>query len=1004
MTAPDGGTLARANVVVTIEFTGDKDLTARAKKAAKAVEREFTRATKRAETAAEHDARNIAEAFERSAKRVDRALGDIALKEAFEEARAEGGEGLARLAEQFKTDVERIERTVKDADLRLSEENIRKFEAQLRKLEADLRGAERSRRLAIQIDPDFDTAELDRQIAELRAKVFKARTGLEIKIPVEVEQNRLRRAFAAVEKRLDSVNRVASRTGKILGTIGGVAGGIVSTVGRLAGGLTKLASTFGKVLGIASLVVGAIGLVGGAVGALLSSVVPLLGVINLLSGALGVLPAILAGVGAGVATLVIGFRGIGDVIKQAKLAAASGDTKKLDKALEKLAPSARAAVKEFFALGPAFTNLRIRVQEALFRGLATTIRRVATAELPLLSKGFTQLAIEFNAGAKIFAKGLISKASLRDQSTVFSNLRSALRALLPAIDPLRKALTDVVTVGSGKLPSLAASLTKVSQSIANSIEAARKSGALDEFFNRGIESAKQLGRVIGNVAGAFAGISNAARSSGQGLLDNLERSTEAFEKFTKSFRGQEDIASFFLSLARVTAAFKPVLGEIVDLITRDLAPAFADIAVALGPGLVNFFDSLGEVVTAASFGLLQFAVALTDTFSDPVIQESLREIGELIAAAFTDLAGDVGPFISSVLRIAKAVIPLVGPLGRLAVIVAKLIADLAQRVSSDLGAVIDSIGAAVTEVGPGLIDFVQQVLKSLADPETRASLIALFKAIGDALKSLGPFIEPLTSAFRLLAQALAALSDLLGPAAVLLLGLAVAIAGPLGVLLAIGALIAAIVVKLIPALGKMAASIGGSVVIATRNAAASMISLGGAIDSAAAKLLGFGKDSFEIGDALKRGVDAAVQHTEDRFNDLPPSLRSAGGRAGAAAGQALVDNLQSALRNANLQATVAVNATINGPARAVFAAGGVVESPTMALIGEQSRREVVLPLTNPGRLRELLADPRVAGPVAAAQAGGTGATVHQTFNVTTGQVNERALAAMLSARMLGGLR
>lgn len=55
-----------------------------------------------------------------------------------------------------------------------------------------------------------------------------------------------------------------------------------------------------------------------------------------------------------------------------------------------------------------------------------------------------------------------------------------------------------------------------------------------------------------------------------------------------------------------------------------------------------------------------------------------------------------------------------------------------------------------------------------------------------------------------------------------------------------------------------------------------------------------------------------------------------------------------------------------------YATGGLVASPTLAALAETGRPEAVLPLTNPSRMSQLLSDPRIGGPVAAAmpQAGG----------------------------------
>jgi hypothetical protein len=52
------------------------------------------------------------------------------------------------------------------------------------------------------------------------------------------------------------------------------------------------------------------------------------------------------------------------------------------------------------------------------------------------------------------------------------------------------------------------------------------------------------------------------------------------------------------------------------------------------------------------------------------------------------------------------------------------------------------------------------------------------------------------------------------------------------------------------------------------------------------------------------------------------------------------------------------------------AAGRYVDRPMISALGEGGRPEVVLPLTDAARMRHLISDPRVSGPMVAALAAG----------------------------------
>lgn len=99
--------------------------------------------------------------------------------------------------------------------------------------------------------------------------------------------------------------------------------------------------------------------------------------------------------------------------------------------------------------------------------------------------------------------------------------------------------------------------------------------------------------------------------------------------------------------------------------------------------------------------------------------------------------------------------------------------------------------------------------------------------------------------------------------------------------------------------------------------------------------------------------------------------------------QALLDELERAR-------TVTFEVVVNGAGKKIsfspttgvvaLAEGGVMRRATPAIVGEAGP-EAVLPLSRPGRMAEILADPSVAGPIAAAMGGGGAATnVYLTVN------------------------
>jgi len=92
-----------------------------------------------------------------------------------------------------------------------------------------------------------------------------------------------------------------------------------------------------------------------------------------------------------------------------------------------------------------------------------------------------------------------------------------------------------------------------------------------------------------------------------------------------------------------------------------------------------------------------------------------------------------------------------------------------------------------------------------------------------------------------------------------------------------------------------------------------------------------------------------------------------------------------------------------GPMRG-NAMGGYFDSPEVGLYGEAGP-EVILPLSKPARLRELLSDARVLTPITAAMGGGHGGGgVAPTVNVAAPQVPFGAIASAVESAVVRGMR
>lgn len=521
--------------------------------------------------------------------------------------------------------------------------------------------------------------------------------------------------------------------------------------GRLQNFGKSFASGFGSVLaGGASLV--ALGAKAGValagITSLAQGVIGLVGVLQNASGAAALLPAALAGVVAVAATVKIGLSGVGDAFK----ALASGDTAKLNEALKKLAPSAQEFVRSAQAIKPAFDDMKLSVQQALFQNLGGTLRDIGARFLPVLKTGFTGIAAELNTAAVGIGRFLTDARTTGQVGSIFDNIRKSVAALAPSFTSILDALLNITDVGSTFLPGLANSFSKVTDNFAQFIQKSKDSGALSDFIQTAIDTIKQLGTVIKNVFGILGDVINAANISGGGLLNNLISITDEIHKFTSSAEGSQAINTFFVSMSKVIAAVLPIVLNLAGIFATQLAPALANIVTTLAPVVNQFLGALGEALKAAIPGIQ----ALVQGFADLIagLQPALPAIGQLAAV----LGNGLG-------QVLTALAPVIGQL------VTALATTLAQAIPPLIPIItqlVTIIGQILTAVAPLIAPLVQLATAALGPILTIvAALIPPFQQLIDSvLKALQPLIPVISQAFTELGTALAPLAGALGSAVV----------------------------------------------------------------------------------------------------------------------------------------------------------------------------------------------------------------------------------------------
>lgn len=398
------------------------------------------------------------------------------------------------------------------------------------------------------------------------------------------------------------------------------------------------------------------------------------------AGVLGVIPAALAGLKVVTSAITLGLTGMSDAFS----AIASGDAAAFDEATKNMAGSARDFARAVRDVKPAFDQLRLGTQQALFEGLADVVKPLADTYLPVAGDAFRRIAQSANGAAREVADFMLQGQQVETVRHFLDNVNVGFANLATAARPAVSAILDIVNTGSNQFPRMTQAVNQWAEAFAARVRGAAESGALDAFFQRSIDAVQQLGRIFGNVFEGIGNIMHAAGSVGGGFLATIEKITAKFAEFTGGVEGFTAFQSFFSSMQRVVDALGPAFFELVSVIGTGLLPILADIASIMGPILVPIFEAFGRLLNAlrpvfiaianavatAMEALIPFFDALGEAVQDamPTLGPMIQDIGEAFAALFEAMV----PLAPLFVDLLEAVLPIIPPF-------IQMIADLMPR-------------------------------------------------------------------------------------------------------------------------------------------------------------------------------------------------------------------------------------------------------------------------------------------------------------------------------------
>lgn len=509
-----------------------------------------------------------------------------------------------------------------------------------------------------------------------------------------------------------------------------------------AGGSTRFGLSLRSLAGVASTAAGVLGRVGigvAGLGAAAGTAAPLLaGIVTTLqniapAGAVAV-TGMLA-IQQASAVVKLGMVGMDDAISAALDPSKAAE---FSKALEKLAPNARAFAVAVRDAQPALQALQQGVQNRLFANFGGELERLGTAVLPVVRTNLNQTATTLNGmalGVSVAARRLATNGAL---GQAMAGANKGLLNLRRVPGQVVTALGQLAAAGAPAFDRITAAAGRAASGIGERLGKAFESGALERAVNTAIDVLKDLGTVGANIFATLGNIMAPVQDAGGGLVGVLKEITGALRDATGTQGFQQAIGAVAQVMGTLARTVGPLLGQALA--------AIGPIFTALGPPVERLITNLGTALSPIITAL------------GPVLGAAATAVGVLVDAV-SPLLPVIGNLIASLLPPLVPLLQAVGDVFRQAGPVVQL---LGQTLAASLAPILAQLPALITPLATHLSTMARTIFPLLSQTivQLSPSLTQIGVAFGQLLVAAGPLITVLT---QLTARGLASLITVLTP-------------------------------------------------------------------------------------------------------------------------------------------------------------------------------------------------------------------------------------------------
>ncbi|MFJ6566651.1 peptidoglycan DD-metalloendopeptidase family protein [Streptomyces sp. NPDC091292] len=411
---------------------------------------------------------------------------------------------------------------------------------------------------------------------------------------------------------------------------------------------------------------------------------------------------------------------------------AATQTSKVNEALAKLSPNARLFVGALQAMAPAWTGLRLDVQDRLFAGIGTRLQTVGALILPTVQAGLGGIADELNRMARYGFDAVANLEKTGQLKGVFDGVQSSLGNLNRIPGQLLTGLAQLSIAAQPAFDRMTAGAASAMDQVMAKLAKGLENGKLTDAINASLDVAISFGHVLADVGGLIRGITQAA-AGGQGdFFATIGATIKELRRVVELPEVQDALKQIFTAVSAIVGLLAGALGQAIQAVLPILA--------ALAPFIVQVADLLAPVIR----DLMQ------------TLREALLPIGKalgpilvLAAQAAIALVGALSPLLPVIGDLVAQLLPAVEPLFDLLVTIFAALTPVVRDVAGMLGPILTPVISGLTEIiaelaeqyAVAFLDLLQQLLPVL--PQLIPSFILMAESLGDILTQLAPLLPQL---------------------------------------------------------------------------------------------------------------------------------------------------------------------------------------------------------------------------------------------------------------------